>query len=58
MMNQTIYTVVAVGSLSSGALIHFFGWHWVNIGAMPLLVIAAVVTVWCAATKRKAALAN
>jgi MFS family permease len=58
MMNQTIYTVVAIGSLSSGALIHFFGWQWVNIGAMPLLVIAAVVTVWCAATKRKAALAS
>lgn len=58
MMNQTVYTVVAVGSLSSGALIHFFGWHWVNIGAMPLLVIAAVVTVWYAATKGKAALAN
>ncbi len=58
MMNQTIYTVVAMGSLSSGALIHFFGWQWVNVGAMPLLVIAAVVTAWCAATRRKAALAN
>jgi MFS family permease len=58
MMNQSIYTVVAVGSLSSGALIHFFGWHWVNIGAMPLLAIAAVATVWYAATKRKVALAN
>jgi MFS family permease len=58
MMNQTIYTVVAVGSLSSGALIHFFGWHWVNIGAMPLLVIAVAVTVWGAAAKRIAARAN
>jgi MFS family permease len=58
MMNQTIYTVVAFGSLSSGALIHFFGWQWVNIGAMPLLVVAAVVTIWCAATMRKAAVAG
>jgi MFS family permease len=58
MMNQTVYTVVALGSLSSGALIHFFGWQWVNIGAMPLLVIAATVTLWGAATRRKAALAT
>lgn len=53
MMNQVIYTVVAIGSLSSGALIHFFGWQWVNIGAMPLLVIAAAVTAWCAITRRQ-----
>lgn len=46
MMNQIIYTVVAIGSLSSGAFVHFFGWNWVNIGAMPLLVIAAAVTFW------------
>ncbi len=57
MMNQIIYTVVAIGSLSSGVLIHFFGWQWVNIGAMPLLVIAATVTLWGAAARRKAALA-
>ena len=46
MMNQIIYTVVAIGALSSGALIHFFGWDWVNIGALPLLVIAVGVTIW------------
>ena len=46
MTNQIIYTVVAMGSLSSGAFIHFFGWDWVNIGALPLLVIAVGVTFW------------
>ena len=55
MMNQIIYTVVALGSLSSGAFIHFFGWNWVNVGAMPLLLVAAGVTVWYAATQRKIA---
>ena len=55
MMNQIIYTVVAIGSLSSGAFIHFFGWDWVNIGAIPLLAIAAAVTMWYAASSRKAA---
>ena len=55
MMNQIVYTVVAIGSLSSGAFIHFFGWNWVNVGAMPLLVIAAAVTIWYAAAQRKTA---
>ena len=56
MMNQIIYTVVACGSLSSGAFIHFFGWNWVNIGAIPLLLIAATVTLWYAANGKKIAL--
>ncbi|MBT5458575.1 MAG: MFS transporter [Rhodospirillaceae bacterium] len=55
MMNQIIYTVVAIGSLSSGAFIHFFGWKWVNVGAMPLLIVAACVTIWYVATMRKTA---
>jgi MFS family permease len=55
MMNQIIYTVVAIGSLSSGAFIHYFGWNWVNVGAMPLLVVAAFVTVWYAAVQRRTA---
>ena len=54
-MNQIIYTVVAIGSLSSGAFIHFFGLYWVNIGAIPLLAIAAAVTFWYAASSRKTA---
>ena len=46
MMNQIIYTVVACGSLSSGAFVHFFGWSWVNIGATPLLLLAVVTMLW------------
>ncbi|MBI2317505.1 MAG: MFS transporter [Betaproteobacteria bacterium] len=44
--NFIIYAFVAVLSLSSGALVHYFGWHWVNIGALPLLVIAVLVMLW------------
>ena len=55
MMNQIIYTVVAICSLSSGAFIHYFGWNWVNVGAMPLLVVAVAVTIWYAALRRKTA---
>ncbi len=58
MMNQVIYTVVACGALSSGAFIHYFGWDWVNIGAIPLLIVAAAVTLWYVASEKKAALAN
>ena len=54
MMNQIIYTVVACGALSSGAFIHFFGWNWVNIGAIPLLFIAVSVTLWYVARKKTA----
>ena len=51
-MNQIIYTVVAIGSLSSGALIHFLDWNWVNIGAVPFLLVAAAVTFWFATSQR------
>lgn len=47
--NFIIYGFVAALSLSSGALVHFFGWNWVNIGALPLLVVAGGATLWCAA---------
>lgn len=55
MMNQIIYTVVAFGSLSSGAVIHFLGWNWVNVGAMPMLLLAVLMTIWHAAAKSKVA---
>lgn len=57
LMNQIIYTVVAIGSLSSGALVHFLGWNWVNIVAMPLLVAAAGVMLWYVMAQRKIAAA-
>lgn len=57
MMNQIIYTVVAIGALSSGAFIHFLGWTWVNIGATPMLLLAALVTIWHVTAKPKAAAA-
>ena len=44
--NFIIYAFVATLSLSSGALIHFFGWTWVNLGALPLIVLSGAVTLW------------
>ncbi len=51
------YTFVALVSLSSGALVHFLGWQWVNLGSIPLLAVAGVATIWFAARQRKPAAA-
>ncbi len=44
--NFIVYTFVAIGSLSSGALIHFLGWSWVNFSALPALGLAVLIMVW------------
>ena len=48
------YTFVAVVSLSSGALLHFFGWEWVNLSSIPLLVVAALAILWFALSRGSA----
>ena len=50
-MNFLIYGFVSILSLSSGALVHFFGWNVVNLGALPFLVIAVGATLWYAASQ-------
>ncbi|MGI9386375.1 MAG: MFS transporter, partial [Methyloligellaceae bacterium] len=52
--NFMIFTVVAIGALSSGALMHFFGWFWVNIGALPLLLLSLLVATWLSFRRRVA----
>jgi MFS family permease len=47
--NFIIYGFMALVSLSSGALVHYFGWKWVNIGAVPMLAIATLVMLWYSA---------
>jgi MFS family permease len=54
-MSVINYAFVAVVSLSSGALLHFFGWEWVNLSSIPLLVVAAVATAWFALSRPPAA---
>jgi MFS family permease len=51
-------TFVALLSLSSGALVHYFGWMWVNLCAVPLLLVASGVTFWYSAQPRAAAAAQ
>jgi MFS family permease len=51
-MNFIIYGFVACVSLSSGAFVHYLGWQWVNILALPLLAAAVAATLWYAAVTR------
>ena len=44
--NFIIFSLVAAGSLSSGALMHAFGWTWVNLGALPLLLMSLLAVLW------------
>lgn len=54
-MNFITYGFVAVLALSSGALVHYFGWAWVNLSAIPLLLAAGGATLWFAAAQRATA---
>ena len=44
--NFIVYTFVAIGALSSGALIHYLGWSWVNFSALPALGLAVLIMIW------------
>jgi MFS family permease len=50
--NFIIFSMVAIGSLSSGALMHLLGWTWVNLGALPLLLISLCAAVWLGLRQR------
>ncbi len=41
-----VFGTVAAASLSSGALLHFFGWHAVLYGALPFLALTALASLW------------
>ena len=45
------YAFVALVSLSSGALVYYFGWEWVNLSSVPLLVVAALAILWFALSR-------
>lgn len=42
----SVFTTVAIASLSAGALQHLFGWKTVNLGSLPLLAIVAGMLLW------------
>jgi len=53
--NFIIFTVVAIGAISSGGLMHAFGWTWVNLGALPLLIVSLIAALWLSAMRNRVA---
>lgn len=51
-VNFLIYGAAAIAALSSGGLLHYLGWEWLNLIGLPLLVIAMGVTIWFALSQR------
>jgi len=41
-----VFLTMAVSSASSGLLLSQSGWHAVNIGSLPFLLLATVATAW------------
>jgi MFS family permease len=42
-----VSVLAAVAAFSSGVLLNQFGWSEVNLGSLPLLVVAAITTIYC-----------
>ncbi len=55
MVNFVIYGGAAIAALSSGGLLHFLGWEWVNLVGLPLLAVALGATIWFALYRTDAA---
>ena len=49
-----IFTTMGVSAFASGALLSSAGWEWMNIGAIPVLAIAAGAVAWLGSTRRRA----
>jgi MFS family permease len=41
-----VFVTMAISSMSSGMLLNKSGWHAVNYGSIPFLVLAALATLW------------
>jgi MFS family permease len=41
-----VFTTMAISSMSSGMLLNKSGWHAVNYGSIPFLVLATAATLW------------
>jgi len=48
-----IAVIAVIAAFSSGGLLAFFGWNAVNVGALPLLAAAVLITLWYARCRRR-----
>ena len=48
-----VFIGMAISSLFAGTLYHFFGWQWVNIAALPMIVIILFAVIWLVVSQRQ-----
>ena len=54
-MNDFIlFTGVATSALSAGMIYHFFGWMWVNLATLPLILTVMLLAMWLSSVRKKA----
>ncbi|MCB1866693.1 MAG: MFS transporter [Chromatiales bacterium] len=51
----SVFTATTLASLSAGAMLHRFGWWWVNVGVIPLVMLIVAALVWLALDGRRSA---
>jgi len=54
----SIFTMVAISSITAGALQNLFGWQVINIAAIPFLVIILLSLVWLSKQRHQEALVH
>ncbi|MCY3767959.1 MAG: MFS transporter [Gammaproteobacteria bacterium] len=53
-MNDFIlFTGLAISALSAGVIYHHFGWIWVNLSALPLILAVLFSAVWLRSIRKK-----
>ena len=48
-----VFTGVALSSLFSGMIYHFYGWNWVVLSAAPMIVMMILAALWLYLSERK-----
>jgi MFS family permease len=58
-MNDFIlFTGLAISALSAGIIYNFFGWMWVNIATLPLMLTILISAMWLRSIRKKQHLAR
>jgi MFS family permease len=51
----SVFTAITLASLLAGSLQHLYGWHWVNLGVIPLILFVGTALLWLKARRRTVA---
>jgi MFS family permease len=53
-----IFSNVSFAALSAGALLHHFGWHFVNYSVLPVLAVVVMAIIWLKFTRSRGIVYN